>query len=93
MFLKDYIQEYHRQVKQCKFKIVTFLDINNNIFIIQYKSFMYCNNILIIFVYQTDIVEDSPELGYLRPTLKIFLFPLNRPCLTGMGRSVGILFF
>ena len=27
------------------------------------------------------------------PTLKIFLFPLTRPCFTGMGRSVGKLFF
>ena len=25
----------------------------------------------------------------VRPTLKIFLFPLHRPCFTGMGRSVG----
>ena len=24
-----------------------------------------------------------------RPTLKIFLFPLTRPCFTRMGRSVG----
>ena len=29
----------------------------------------------------------------LRPTLKIFLFPLTRPCLTGIGRSVGKLFY
>ena len=29
----------------------------------------------------------------LRPTLKIFLFPLTRPCFSGMGRSVGKLFF
>ena len=29
----------------------------------------------------------------LRPTLKIFLFPFTRPCLTGKGRSVGKLFF
>ena len=29
----------------------------------------------------------------LRPTLEIFLFPLTRPCLTGMGRSVGKLFY
>ena len=28
-----------------------------------------------------------------RPTLKIVLFPLTRPCFTGMGRSVGKLFF
>ena len=28
-----------------------------------------------------------------RPTLKIFLFPLTRPCFSGMGRSVGKLFF
>ena len=27
------------------------------------------------------------------PTLKIFLFPLTRPCFSGMGRSVGKLFF
>ena len=26
-----------------------------------------------------------------RPNLKIFLFPLTRPCFTGMGWSVGIL--
>ena len=29
----------------------------------------------------------------LRPTLKIFLFPLARPRFTGMCRSVGKLFF
>ena len=29
----------------------------------------------------------------LRPTLKIVLFPLTRPCITGMGRSVRKLFF
>ena len=29
----------------------------------------------------------------LRPTLKIFLFPLTRPCFSDMGRSVGKLFF
>ena len=29
----------------------------------------------------------------LRPTLKIFLFPLTQPCFTRMGRSVGKLFF
>ena len=29
----------------------------------------------------------------LRATLKIFLFPLTRPYFTGMGRSVGNLFF
>ena len=29
----------------------------------------------------------------MRPTLEIFLFPLTRPCLTGMGRSVGKLFY
>ena len=28
-----------------------------------------------------------------RPTLKLVLFPLTRPCFTGMGRSVGKLFF
>ena len=32
-------------------------------------------------------------LDFVRPTLKIFLFPLTRPCLTGMGRSVGKLFY
>ena len=25
----------------------------------------------------------------IRPTLKIFLFPLTQPCFSGMGRSVG----
>ena len=29
----------------------------------------------------------------IRPTLEIFLFPLTIPCLTGMGRSVGELFY
>ena len=29
----------------------------------------------------------------VRPTLKIFLFPLSLPCFSGMGRSVGKLFF
>ena len=28
-----------------------------------------------------------------RPTLNIFLVPLTRPCLTGMGQSVGKLFY
>ena len=28
-------------------------------------------------------------LLFTGPTLKIFLFPLTRPCFTGMGRSVG----
>ena len=31
--------------------------------------------------------------GELRPTLKIFLFPLTRPCFSGMGLLVGKLFF
>ena len=29
----------------------------------------------------------------MRPTLNIFLFPFTRPCFTGMGQSVGKLFF
>ena len=29
----------------------------------------------------------------VRPILKIFLFPLTQPCFSGMGRSVGKLFF
>ena len=29
----------------------------------------------------------------IRPTLKIFLFPLTLPCFSGMGRSVGRIFF
>ena len=29
----------------------------------------------------------------MRPTLKIFLFPLTQPCFTGMGRSVVNLFY
>ena len=29
----------------------------------------------------------------VRPTLKIFLFLLTRPCFSGMGRSVGKLYF
>ena len=28
----------------------------------------------------------------MRPTLKIFLFPLTRPCFTSMGRSVRFFF-
>ena len=31
--------------------------------------------------------------GVIRPTLKIFLFPLTRPSFTGMGRSVRKLFY
>ena len=34
--------------------------------------------------------QDPLDIG---PTLEIFLFPLTRPCLTGMGRSVGKLFY
>ena len=30
---------------------------------------------------------------YIRPTLKILMFPHTRPCFTGMGRSVVNLFF
>ena len=29
----------------------------------------------------------------LRPTLKIFLFPLTLPCFNGMGRAVGFFIF
>ena len=33
------------------------------------------------------------KLKTFRLTLKIFLFPLTRPCFSGMGRWVGNLFF
>ena len=36
---------------------------------------------------------DLPQTLGIRPTLEIFLFPLTRPCLTGMGRSVVKLFY
>ena len=35
----------------------------------------------------------EPVTENMRPTLKIFLFPFTRPCFSGMGRSVGKLFF
>ena len=38
------------------------------------------------------ILKHSMSL-YIRPTLKILMFPHTRPCFTGMGRSVVNLFF
>ena len=32
-------------------------------------------------------LEIKNDILHLRPTLKIFLFPLTRPCFSGMGRS------
>ena len=45
---------------------------------------------IIIATQQKNKGADQPEL---RPTLKIFLFSLTRPCFSGMGWSVGKLFF
>ena len=39
------------------------------------------------------LIVESAQQYRVRPSLEIFLFPLTRPCLTGMGRSVGKLFY
>ena len=38
------------------------------------------------------LVSCNSDRDMTRPNLKIFLFPLTRPCFTGMSRSVGIIF-
>ena len=38
------------------------------------------------------LVSCNSDRDMTRPNLKIFLFPLTRPCFTGMGLSVGIIF-
>ena len=47
---------------------------------------------------QDEIAKIRSEQNYaayfvIRPSLKIFLFPLARACFSGMGRSVGKYFF
>ena len=56
---------------------------------------MFCNGnlhwvilIKIKLVYKKHITGQGPSNEYLRPTLKVFLFPLTRPCFSGMvGRK------
>ena len=41
----------------------------------------------------TSNIASYVNLNFIRPTLEIFLFPLTRPCLTSMGRSVRKIFY
>ena len=55
------------------------------------KVFVPVDRGIVSFSHRCSLVASHiPEIEgiMIRPTLKIFLFPLTRPCSTGMGRSV-----